>query len=79
MRRIALLALAALIATPAMADKGKSQSTTPEATASSEQPAPAAKPEPKTCRTFENTVSRMKAERLCMTREEWKKFDETQY
>jgi hypothetical protein len=37
-----------------------------------------AKEERKTCRYFDNTASRMKRERLCMTREEWKKFDEEQ-
>ena len=78
MRGIALIALAALIATPALAGKGKPEAAAPEATAASQQTAPEAKPERKTCRTFENTVSRMKSERLCLTREQWKKFEETQ-
>lgn len=78
MRHLALIALAALIATPALANKGKSQSTTPDATAASQQTGVAAKPERKTCRTFNNTVSRTKIERLCLTREQWEKFDETQ-
>ena len=38
----------------------------------------AAKTEKKTCKTFQNTASRMKATRLCLTKAEWKKFDETQ-
>jgi hypothetical protein len=33
------------------------------------------KDERKTCRTFDNSASRMKRERLCLTREAWKKFD----
>ena len=35
-----------------------------------------AKDERKTCRTFDNSASRMERERLCLTREQWKKFDE---
>ena len=38
----------------------------------------AAKTEKKICKTFQNTASRMKATRLCLTKAEWKKFDETQ-
>lgn len=37
-----------------------------------------AKGERKTCRLFDNSVSRMKRERICMTREGWKKFDAQQ-
>ncbi len=37
-----------------------------------------AKEERKTCRLYDNSVSRMKRERICMTREEWKKFEEAQ-
>ncbi|HYD37254.1 MAG TPA: hypothetical protein VEA60_06550 [Allosphingosinicella sp.] len=37
-----------------------------------------AKEERKTCRYFDNTASRMKRERLCLTREQWKKFEEQQ-
>lgn len=37
-----------------------------------------AKDERKTCRYFDNTASRMKRERLCLTREQWKKFEEQQ-
>ncbi|MET1112931.1 MAG: hypothetical protein ABWX67_15550 [Allosphingosinicella sp.] len=32
----------------------------------------------KICRTFRNTVSRMKAEKLCLTRAGWKKFEQEQ-
>ena len=29
----------------------------------------------KICRTFENSASRMKAQRVCLTKEQWKKFE----
>ena len=35
----------------------------------------AAKSEKKICKTFENTASRMKREKLCLTKAQWKKFD----
>ena len=76
MRCIALISLAALIATPALADKGKSQTGTSEAGASSEQAAPAKAPQ-KTCRTYETTGSHAKPERLCLTKDEWRKFDDS--
>ena len=79
MTRLALIALAALVATPALADKGKQETAAPEATMSSAQVPTDAKAEPKTCRTFENTASRMKSERVCLTKEGWRKFDEQQY
>jgi hypothetical protein len=82
MKRTYLLAPAAmfaLLATPALADKGRSDTSTSEATAPSAETADAsAKAAPKICKTFQNSVSRMKAERLCMTKEQWKKFDEAQ-
>ena len=37
-----------------------------------------AKSERKICRTFERTDSRMKSEKLCLTREGWKEFERTQ-
>ena len=79
MTRLALIALAALVATPALADKGKQETAAaPEATTSA-QASPDTKAERKTCRTFENTASRMKSERVCLTKEGWRKFDEQQY
>jgi hypothetical protein len=33
---------------------------------------------PKICRFIDNTESRTKRQRLCYTREQWKKFDEAQ-
>ena len=35
-----------------------------------------AKDERKSCRYFDNSASRMKRERLCLTREQWKKFED---
>jgi hypothetical protein len=32
----------------------------------------------KTCRTFRNSASHMKREKLCLTRSEWKKFEADQ-
>jgi len=78
---LALLPCAALIATPALAERGhSSEPATTEVAMAPTQAAPAAdaKVERKTCRTYQNTVSRMKSERLCLTREEWRKFDEQQ-
>jgi hypothetical protein len=37
-----------------------------------------AKDERKSCRFFDNSASRMKRERLCLTREQWKKFEQEQ-
>jgi hypothetical protein len=79
MRRIALIALAALIATPAMANKGKSQATMPDATASSQQATTTGDKAPqKTCRTYQTTGSHAKPERLCLTKDEWRKFEDGQ-
>ena len=63
-------ALALMAGTPAVA--AKSQSEQPVAGNSGAK----AKEERKTCRTFESTESRMKRTRLCLTRAQWKKFEE---
>lgn len=68
-------ALALIAGAPAHAAKNESA----RALAAADSAAGAkAKAERKTCRYFDNTASRMKRERLCMTREEWKKFDAEQ-
>jgi hypothetical protein len=36
----------------------------------------ASKAEKKICKTFQNSASRMKSTRLCLTKADWKKFDE---
>lgn len=85
MTRQALLAAAAaitMIATPAFAERGRASeaAATSEAATAPTQASNTATPkaERKTCRTFENTVSRLKSERLCLTREGWRKFEEQQ-
>jgi uncharacterized protein YdeI (BOF family) len=84
MTRQASLAAAAaafaMIATPALADRGRSDAAASDTSASSMQ-APAGagpKAEKKTCRRFANTVSRMKSIELCLTREGWQKFEDQQ-
>ena len=69
------VALALLAGGPAFAAKSRSGDSLV-----AEQGGAAAriKAERKTCRLFDNTVSRMKRERLCLTREQWKKFDSAQ-
>jgi hypothetical protein len=63
----AALALAA--GTPAFAAKSQSQQlAASDAGGGGEQAR-------KICRRFKNTVSRMKAEKVCLTRAEWKKFE----
>jgi hypothetical protein len=79
MRCIALIALAALVATPALAGKGKSEVATPDANAASQQaPAATAKPPQKSCRSYQTTGTHARPERLCLTKEEWRKFDDAQ-
>lgn len=68
-------ALALIAGAPAHAAKNES----PRALAAADAGSGAkAKQERKTCRFFDNTASRMKRERLCLTREQWKKFEEQQ-
>jgi hypothetical protein len=70
-------ALALIAGAPAYA--AKSQSERALAAADGGVGAAAqAKEERKTCRTFDNTATRMKRERLCLTREQWRKFEEQQ-
>jgi hypothetical protein len=83
MKRNYLLAPAALLvlaAAPVLAERGRPDAAASEATAPSEPTATGApaKAEPRICRTFENSASRMKSERVCLTRQEWKKFDAAQ-
>jgi hypothetical protein len=68
----ATAALAMAAGTPALAAKSQGQSQ--QAVAADAGGANAKK----TCRTFRNTVSRMKQEKLCLTRADWKKFEQEQ-
>lgn len=64
-----LAAVALIAAAPAGASSGtKSDSA-------ETQDAETPKAEKKVCKNFENTASRMKSTRLCLTKAEWKKFD----
>ena len=65
-------ALAMVAGTPAFA--AKSQTERQQAVAS--DAGGGGEKARKICRTFKNTVSRMKAEKVCLTRAEWKKVDE---
>ena len=68
-------ALALIAGAPAYAAKNESARALAAADAGS---GAKAKEERKTCRYFDNTASRMKRERVCLTREGWKKFEEQQ-
>jgi hypothetical protein len=65
-------ALAMVAGTPAFAAKAQNQN---QQVVASEAGGSEAK-EKKICRSFQNTVSRVKREKLCMTRAEWKKFEQ---
>ncbi len=66
-------ALALSAGTPALAAKSQSQQV-----AASEAGGGGGEKARKICRTFKNTVSRMKAEKVCLTRAEWKKVEAEQ-
>jgi hypothetical protein len=68
-------AIALIAGVPAHAAKNESTRALAAADAAAGGKAKEAR---KTCRLFENTATRMKRERLCLTREEWKKFDDEQ-
>ena len=69
-------ALALIAGAPAQAAKGQSEAAAAESDGGGS--GAKAKDERKTCRTFDNTVSRINRERLCLTREQWKKFEAEQ-
>ncbi|MEA3009388.1 MAG: hypothetical protein QOJ91_1080 [Sphingomonadales bacterium] len=69
-------ALAMVAATPAFA--ARSQNQNPQVALPESGGGDAAQAPRKTCRTFQNTVSRVKATKLCLTRAEWKKFEAEQ-
>ena len=67
-------ALAMAAGTPAFAAKSQSERQHAVASDASGGEAKARK----ICRTFRNTVSRLKAEKVCLTRAEWKKVEAEQ-
>ena len=67
-------ALALVAGTPALAAKNQNQQI-----AAAEAGGSGAKAKSqKSCRFIDNSASRMKRQRLCFTREQWKKFDSAQ-
>ena len=72
--RFALLSLAVIVASPALAkNPDESNGQTAPASASSTEKAPKEK---KRCRKIEGeTGSRVSGKRVCLTAEEWKQFD----
>jgi hypothetical protein len=71
-------ALAMAAGTPALAAKSQNQNRQVAASDSGGGAGVKAKEERKICRFIDATESRMKRERLCFTRAEWKKFDEAE-
>jgi hypothetical protein len=68
-------ALALVAGSPAFAARAQGEQAS---TAGAASDGGKAKSERKTCRTFIGSDSRMKRDRLCLTRSEWKKFEATQ-
>jgi hypothetical protein len=64
-------ALAMVAGTPAFAAKSQSQQVV-----ASDSGGGGGDRAKKTCRTFPNSATRVKRERLCLTRAEWKKFEQ---
>ena len=69
MKRDVLIASIAALSMFALATPAAAKAQADEANAGS------AKAEKKICRTFDNTASRMKATKVCLTKAEWKKFE----
>lgn len=66
-------ALAMIAGAPAYAAKSQNESAASEGGSGAK-----AKGERKICKTFDSTESRMKREKLCLTREQWRKFEAQQ-
>jgi hypothetical protein len=71
-------ALALVAGSPAFAARAQSEQASTTGDASGASDGGKAKSERKTCRTFIGSDSRMKRDRLCLTRAGWKKFEATQ-
>ncbi len=67
-------ALAMAAGTPAFAAQGQNQ----QVAASESGGGGGGEKAKKICRSFAHSATRMKRERLCLTRADWKKFQETQ-
>lgn len=66
-------ALAMVAGTPAFAAKNQNQNQ--QAVESDQGGGAGVAKDKKICRAFKNTISRMKREKLCLTKAEWKKFE----
>jgi hypothetical protein len=81
-RKIYAVPLAALILTAAApAAPGVAMASNQEqsnAAGSSQESNETAKAERKTCKNFPDTVSRMRTKRLCLTKEQWREFEDAQ-
>ena len=73
----AALALIAAAPAPSAGLAGGQDREAGSATSSS-QAADSAKAERKTCKNLPDTVSRMRTRRLCLTREQWREFEDAQ-
>jgi hypothetical protein len=71
-------ALAMVAGTPSFAAKSPSQNQQVAASDSGGGAGVKAADERKICRFIDNTESRMKRQRLCYTKAEWKKFDQAE-
>ncbi|HEX9948123.1 MAG TPA: hypothetical protein VGA98_11330 [Allosphingosinicella sp.] len=69
-------ALAMVAGTPAFAAKSQNQNR--QVAAADAGGGGGEKLEKRTCRSFPNSATRMKREKLCLTRAEWKKFQNEQ-
>ena len=69
-------ALAMVAGTPAFA--AKSQSQNQQVAAADSGGGAGVQKDKKICRSFPNSASRMKREKLCLTKAEWKKFEADQ-
>lgn len=82
--KIVALSIAALslvaAAAPAAADPAgtAAAASSSQAYAAGDGSQAAAKPEKKFCRRFDNSARRTQNVTLCLTRDQWKKFDEQQ-
>ncbi|HEX8062455.1 MAG TPA: hypothetical protein VF535_04495 [Allosphingosinicella sp.] len=71
-------ALAMVAGTPAFAAKNQNQNQNQQAAMSDSGGGAGVQKDRKICRTFQNSASRMKREKLCLTRADWKKFEADQ-
>lgn len=74
---LAALALIAAAPVPAAGLAGSQEGASGPAAASG-QAADSARVERKICKNFPDTVSRMRTKRLCLTKDQWREFEDAQ-